>query len=69
MTDISAHLKRFPNARPSTLSYLERRAALHAQLRNEIEQSRAANRTPRQWLKYYAGKLKVLAGEWKNAMH
>lgn len=64
-TSVREYLRKYPNARTSTLSYLERRAAIHAQLRDEIEQSRAANRTPRQWLKYYAGKLKVLAGEWR----
>lgn len=64
-TSVRDYLRKYPSARPGTLALIERRAALHAQLRDEIEQSRAANRTPRQWLKYYAGKLKVLAGEWR----
>lgn len=30
------HLRKFPNARPSTLAYLEKRAETTAQLRREI---------------------------------
>lgn len=35
--NVHEHLKRYPNARPSTLLYLERRAEKTEQLRSEID--------------------------------
>lgn len=42
------HLRRFPNARPSTLAYLEKRAETTEQLRREIAENQKKRR--RSWL-------------------
>lgn len=43
MKTVSDHLKRFPNARPSTLAHLELRSRKTEQLRQEVEVARKVN--------------------------
>ncbi|SMF65488.1 hypothetical protein SAMN02982989_3367 [Xaviernesmea oryzae] len=43
MTTINDHLKRYPNARPSTLVYLARRNETTEKLRQEIEAQKRVN--------------------------
>jgi len=54
---IQEHLKRFPQARPSTLAMIEIRRAKTEQLQREIEE---AKRSPN-YLLLIAGRLKSLA--------
>lgn len=53
------HLRRYPSARPSTISTLERKDAMTARLNRE----NAAARRAKQGLGYYAFKLKELASQ------
>lgn len=59
MKTVSDYLKQYPNARPSTLAFIEAKRAKTAQLQREIEE---AKRSPN-YLLLIAGKLKVLAGK------
>ena len=47
MTTIDQHLKRFPNARPSTLAHLQKREETHARLRQEIGMDQVSDRRSR----------------------
>lgn len=47
MTTIDQHLKRFPNARPSTLAHLQKREETHAKLRAEIGMNEVSDRRSR----------------------
>lgn len=62
---VREYLRKYPSARPATLVLIERKAAKTAQLREEVERAKESNRTAGQRLKYYAGKLKELAGAWR----
>jgi hypothetical protein len=55
--NIQDHLRKFPNARPSTLAMIELKRAKTEQLQREIEESK---RSPN-YLLLIAGKLKTLA--------
>lgn len=47
MSTIQDHLRRFPNARPSTLAYLERKEEKTAQLRTELGMNEVSDRRSR----------------------
>ena len=55
--NIQDHLRKFPQARPSTLARIERERAKTEQLQREIEE---AKRSPN-YLLLIAGRLRVLA--------
>lgn len=47
MTTVQDHLKRYPNARPSTLAHLQKREETHAKLRAEIGMDQVSDRRSR----------------------
>lgn len=47
MTTVQEHLRRFPNARPSTLAHLQKREETHARLRQEIGMDQVSDRRSR----------------------
>ena len=47
MTTVQEHLRRFPNARPSTLAHLQKREETHAKLRAEIGMNEVSDRRSR----------------------
>jgi len=63
--NIQDHLRKFPQARPSTLAMIEIRRAKTAQLQREIEE---AKRSPN-YLLLIAGKLKTLAVKAKELVN
>ena len=47
MTTVQDHLKRYPNARPSTLAHLQKREETHARLRQELGMDQVSDRRSR----------------------